>query len=141
VGVQGDRLLRKECTTSLIKTAWPDEPAESAQQKFRESAMGKTSTKLCTWAVILAGVLAAGSAQAQTQPDRTIEQFKCKDVMREADQNRAVAIAFLHGYLLGKSGDSKFNVEVLENQTDSFIEKCLDNPQAKAEDVMLKLKK
>jgi len=33
------------------------------------------------------------------------------------------------------------NVEVLENQTDSFIEKCLDNPQAKAEDVMLKLKK
>ena len=103
--------------------------------------MGKTSTKLCTWAVILAGVLAAESAQAQTQPDRTIEQFKCKDVMREADQNRAVAIAFLHGYLLGKSGDSKFNVEVLENQTDSFIEKCLDNPQAKAEDVMLKLKK
>jgi hypothetical protein len=68
-------------------------------------------------------------------------QYKCKDVMREPDENRAVAIAFLHGYLLGKSGDSKFNIEALEKQTDAFIEQCLDSPQAKAEDVMLKLKK
>jgi hypothetical protein len=45
--------------------------------------MGDTSSKLRTLAIILAGVLAAGSAHAQTQPDRTVEQFKCKDVMRE----------------------------------------------------------
>ena len=102
--------------------------------------MGEVSTKLWAPAMMLASVLAAGSAQAQNQADRTIEQFKCKDVMREPDQNRAVAIAFLHGYLLGKSGDSKFNVDVLEKQTDAFIEQCLDNPQTKAEDVMLKLK-
>ena len=81
--------------------------------------MGEASTKLRALAIMLAGVLAAGSAHAQNQPDRTIEQFKCKDVMREPDQNRAVAIAFLHGYLLGKSGDSKFNVDVLEKQTDA----------------------
>ena len=103
--------------------------------------MGETSTKLWTVAITLAGVLAAGSVQAQSQADRTIEQYKCKDVMREPDQNRSVAIAFLHGYLLGKSNDSKFNIEALEKQTDSFIEQCLDNPQAKAEDVMLKIKK
>jgi hypothetical protein len=103
--------------------------------------MGKTSSKLATLAIMLAGVHAAGSAQAQSQANRTIEQYKCKDVMREPDENRAVAIAFLHGYLLGKSGDSKFNVEVLEKQTDAFIEECLDSPQATAEDVMLKLKK
>jgi HdeA/HdeB family len=101
--------------------------------------MGETSTKLGTLAILLAGVLAAGPAQAQA--DRTIDQFTCKDVMREPDQNRAVAIAFLHGYLLGKSNDSKFNVEELEKQTDAFIEQCLDNPQAKAEGVMLKVKK
>ena len=74
-------------------------------------------------------------------PRRRAEQYQCKDVMREPDQNRAVAIAFLHGYLLGKSNDSKFNVEALEKQTDSFIEQCLDNPQANAEGVMLKIKK
>ena len=103
--------------------------------------MSKTSFKLATLAIVVVGILTAGSAQAQSQADRTIEQYKCKDVMREPDGNRAVAIAFLHGYLLGKSGDSKFNVEVLEKQTDSFIEQCLDSPQAMAEDVMLKLKK
>ena len=103
--------------------------------------MSKTFSKLGTLAIILTGVLTAGSAQAQSQADRTIEQYKCKDVMREPDENRAVAIAFLHGYLLGKSGDSKFNVEALEKQTDAFMEQCLDSPQAKAEDVMLKVKK
>jgi hypothetical protein len=105
--------------------------------------MGERSVKLGTLAIMLAGGLAVSSAQAQGQgqPDRTIEQFKCKDVMREPDQNREVAIAFLHGYLLGKSGDSKFNVEILEKQTDAFIDQCLDNPQAEAEEVMLKLKK
>ena len=103
--------------------------------------MGERSIKLGTLAIMLAGGLALGSAQAESQPDRTIEQFKCKDVMREPDQNREVAIAFLHGYLLGKSGDSKFNVETLEKQTDAFIDECLDNPQARAEEVMLKLKK
>jgi HdeA/HdeB family len=126
--------------TSRIKTAWRDEPVDPRRSKCKESEMGEPSTKLWTLAIMLAGVLATGSAQAQSQADRTIEQFKCKDVMREPDQNRAVAIAFLHGYLLGKSGDSKFNVEVLEKQTDAFIEQCLDSPQTKAEDVMLKLK-
>jgi hypothetical protein len=107
--------------------------------KCKESEMSKTFSKLRALAIILAGVLTAGSAQSQG--DRTIEQYKCKDVMREPDENRAVAIAFLHGYLLGKSGDSNFNVDALEKQTDAFIEQCLDSPQAKAEDVMLKLKK
>jgi HdeA/HdeB family len=107
--------------------------------KCKESEMSKTFCKLGALAIILAGVLTAGSAQSQG--DRTIEQYKCKDVMREPDENRAVAIAFLHGYLLGKSGDSNFNVDALEKQTDAFIEQCLDSPQAKAEDVMLKLKK
>ena len=78
---------------------------------------------------------------AQTAADRAVELFSCKDVMREPNTSREVAIAFLHGYLLGKSGGSKFNVEVLEGQTNAFIEECLDNPQSKAADVMARLKK
>jgi HdeA/HdeB family len=94
-------------------------------------------------AAVLASLLAAiGVAPAfgQSAAERTIEQFTCKDVMREAGQNRDVAIAFLHGYLLGKSGTSKFNVETLAKQTDAFIDQCLENPKAKAEDVMAKIK-
>ena len=67
-----------------------------------------------------------------------IELFTCKDVMRQPSTNREIAIAFLHGYLLGKSGNSKFNVEILESQSNAFIEQCLDNPQSKAIDVMMK---
>jgi len=60
--------------------------------------------------------------------------------MREPSTSREVAIAFLHGFLLGKSGTSKFNVDLLKTQTDAFIEECLDHPNEKAIDVMLKLK-
>jgi HdeA/HdeB family protein len=90
---------------------------------------------------LAAGLCGTVPAMAQTATDRTVELFTCKDVMREPNTSREVAIAFLHGWLLGKSGASKFNVEVLEKQTSAFIEECLDNPQSKAADVMGKLKK
>jgi hypothetical protein len=103
--------------------------------------MMKESTFGWATAILIAGSCWAASAAAQTATDRTVELFTCKDVMREPNTSREVAIAFLHGYLLGKSGGSKFNVEVLERQTNAFIEECLDNPQSKAADVMAKLKK
>lgn len=95
----------------------------------------------CAAAVLLANLGVTTPAPAQTATDRAVELFTCKDVMREPNTSREVAIAFLHGFLLGKSGGSKFNVEILEKQTSAFIEECLDNPQSKAADAMAKLKK
>ena len=92
-------------------------------------------------AIVSAGLSLIGSASGQLATERSVDMFTCKDVMREPNTSREVAITFLHGYLLGKSGGSKFNVEVLEKQTNAFIEECLDNPQSKAADVMAKLKK
>jgi HdeA/HdeB family protein len=88
---------------------------------------------------LLSGLVASSAVFAEPQP-RTIEQYLCKDVIRESGDNRDVAIAFLHGYLLGKSGSSKFDLEALHKQTDDFIEQCLDNPAQKAVDVMAKVK-
>ena len=91
--------------------------------------------------VILTTILpGADFALAQPQSDRVVEAFTCKDVMREPNTSREIAIAFLHGYFLGKSGGSRFNVEVVESQTNAFIEQCLDNPLSKALDVMTKIK-
>jgi HPt (histidine-containing phosphotransfer) domain-containing protein len=98
------------------------------------------SASIFVGALVLSGACASSGASAQTQVDRTVEQYACKDIIREEGENRAIAIAFLHGYLVGKSGSSKFNVEAMEKQTDAFIEQCLDNPQARAQDVMLKVK-
>ena len=91
-------------------------------------------------ATVLAGFGWMGAAGAQDSKDRTIEQYTCKDVMRESGPNRDVAIAFLHGYLLGKSGSSKFNVDTLRQQSDAFIERCLDNPGEKAVDAAAKIR-
>jgi len=88
---------------------------------------------------LFSALIATSAISAEPQP-RTIEQYLCKDVMRDSGANRDVAIAFLHGYLLGKSGSSKFDLEVLHKQTDDFIEQCLDNPAQKAVDVMAKVK-
>jgi len=95
-------------------------------------------------AALACAMLMSGAALAQTSKDtgdRTVEQYACKDVMRESGGNRDVAIAFLHGFLLGKSGGSGFNVETLRKETDAFIERCLDNPALKAIDAMTAAKK
>ena len=103
--------------------------------------MARATWSGCMALFLVAGLCWPDTAAAQTATDRAVELFTCKDVMREPNTSREVAIAFLHGYLLGKSGGSKFNVEVLEKQTSAFIEQCLDNPRDNAADVMAKLKK
>lgn len=94
-------------------------------------------------AAILAAVLVwtVEPAPAQDNLNRTIDQYRCRDVMREAGSNRDVAIAFLHGYLLGRSGSQSFNLDALHKQTEAFVEHCLSNPDGKAVDSMTAVKK
>ncbi len=93
--------------------------------------------------IVIATVLYAGwassSASAQGSNDRMIEQYTCKDIMRESGPSRDVAIAFLRGFLLGKSGGTKFNIDVLHKQSDEFIERCLANPDEKAMEAMSRI--
>jgi hypothetical protein len=90
---------------------------------------------------MLLGAAQFQPAYPQTAPDRVVEQYLCKDVMRESGVDRDVAIAFLHGFLLGKSGTSKFNVDRLRKESDQFIEMCLERSGEKAVDVMTAVKK
>ena len=90
--------------------------------------------------IAAAAVLPLGSAGAQDAKPRKVEQYSCKDVMREQGSNRDVAIAFLHGFALGKSGGSGFDLGALHKQSDAFIERCLDNPAERALDAMTKVK-
>lgn len=95
-----------------------------------------------TAAIFIATALHAGlaiPASAQDGKDRNIEQYACKDIMRESGASRDVAIAFLRGFLLGKSGGTKFNIDVLHKQSDEFIERCLANPDEKAMEAMTKI--
>ena len=100
----------------------------------------RASPRIAVAAFIAFAVLACGWTAVQAANTRTIEQYTCKDVMREHGDNRDVTIAFLHGFLLGKSGSSAFDIDALHKQTSDFIEYCLDNPSVKAVDAMSKIK-
>ena len=90
--------------------------------------------------LVLAAGLSADPAAAQERNMRSVDEYTCKDVMRETGRNREVAIAFLHGYLLGKSGVQAFDLDAFGKQTAAFIERCLDHPNDGAVATMLKMK-
>jgi hypothetical protein len=77
---------------------------------------------------------------AQEKGERSVDQYTCKDVMRESGPSRDVAIAFIHAFLLGRANATTFNVDALHKQTDAFVNRCLDNPNEKALDAMMKVK-
>lgn len=64
--------------------------------------------------------------------DKNLASYTCKDVMLFSGKDRDVAIAVLHGFILGKSGSTTFNTDVLAAGTDKFMDFCLDNPTKKA---------
>ncbi len=57
--------------------------------------------------------LVEGAAGAHDWRFRTVEQYACKEIMPEGGSQRDAAIAFLHGFILGKSGSSQFNLDEL----------------------------
>ena len=116
-------------------------PPERDGSRASKVKLIKRALRACVPATLIAVLCWTGASSAQTTSDRAVEAFTCKDVMREPNSSREVAIAFLHGFLLGKSGGSKFNVEVLEKQTNAFIEQCLDDPKGNAVDVMARVRK
>ena len=103
--------------------------------------MARVLKRILVFSGTVSIMIAATGIHAQPQPERAVEQFSCKEVMHETGADRDVAIAFLHGYLLGKSGSSKFNLDVLRKQTDDFVDRCLNNPTEKALDSMISVKK
>ncbi len=71
------------------------------------------------------------SAVAQEEDD--LNSLICKDVMILSGSDRDTTIAFIHGYLLGKSGSSKVDdLDKLTDTTEAFLNKTLDEPNAKA---------
>ena len=73
-----------------------------------------------------------GMASANEEKPRNINDLLCKDVLRTSGEDRAIALAFLHGYLLAKSGEDIIYRSKLSSGSDDFIEACLDDVNSKA---------
>lgn len=82
-------------------------------------------------AIALLAASAATPAMA-AESDKNVADYTCKEVMLFSGRDRDVAIALLHGFILGKSGKTTFNTDVLSAGTDKFLDYCLDNPGKKA---------
>ena len=74
----------------------------------------------------------ATTAAEVTSTARDFGALSCKDVMRLSGTDREIALAFAHGYRLGKKGSTQYDVEALAQVTDQFIDYCLDHPAESA---------
>jgi len=74
----------------------------------------------------------AGTAGASNEESKSINDYLCKDILRASGNDRDIAIAFMHGYLMGKSGEHVINKPRLSKATDDFIEACLGDANSKA---------
>lgn len=71
-------------------------------------------------------------AAAADEATVDISEYLCKDIMRMTDDERAISMGVLHGYRLGKKGQTKFDSAPLAKLSNDFVEYCLDNPHEKA---------
>ena len=103
-----------------------------------------SKTKYILRSVVIAVALCvalSGVSMAQDKGPKDLNDYICKDIMRMSGEHRSIAIAFLHGYFLGKKESTAFDTQKMAEATDRFIEYCLDNPGAKALDAMGKFVK
>lgn len=87
----------------------------------------------------ISAIFALAPAAAQPKTEVTIDRYSCRELLRESGTDRDVAVSFIHGYILGKAGATKLNIETVRKHTNQFIERCLDNPQAGALETMIKV--
>ena len=89
-------------------------------KSHRVLAVAVTFTMLC-----LGGTTAFSGELSEP---RDLKDFQCKDVMILSGDDREIAIALAHSYMLGKKNTTRYVPEVLAVATDNFMDYCLDHP-------------
>ena len=102
-------------------------------KSHRVLAVAVTFTMLC-----LGGSTAFAGELSEP---KDLKDNKCKDVMILSGEDREIAIALAHGYVLGKKNTTRYVPEVLGVATDNFMDYCLDHPADNALEVFEKFTK
>ena len=97
--------------------------------------MSKVNSSILVTAA-LAGLCSTGLSAVAADPPGSSEMdlgsSSCKEVMRMSGAERDLALAFVHGYMLGKKGTTRYDIEKLSAITDRFLDYCLDHPTENA---------
>ena len=67
-----------------------------------------------------------------------VSNYQCREFLLASGDERDLAIMFLQGYFVGKSGKTTYDRDHLARATDRFLEMCLDTPDEKVIVVMEK---
>ena len=95
--------------------------------------MTRLQQKFLTAAAAAALLLGSTAIFAEEQPAmKDLSTELCKDLMILSGEERVIALAFVHGYRLGKKNTTKYDPEALGQISDKFMDYCLDNPKEKA---------
>ena len=86
--------------------------------------------KLVIGLMLMLGLI--GIASANEEDGRNVNDILCKDVLRTSGNDRDIAMAFMHGYLMGQSGENMIHRAKLYKASDDFIEACLNDTSSKA---------
>jgi hypothetical protein len=92
------------------------------------------SHKFLAVAATFSALCFAGSTAYSDELSETkdLKDSQCKDVMILSGEDREIAIAFAHGYMLGKKNTTQYVPAELGDATDKFMAYCLDNPKDNA---------
>ncbi|MCG3202228.1 MAG: hypothetical protein NFCOHLIN_02108 [Gammaproteobacteria bacterium] len=82
-------------------------------------------------AAALATAASAAVAEEPIQSITDITAVTCKDVMSSDDRGRELSMAYMHGYLNGKAGNTALELNKNAAITDKVRDYCLDNPTAR----------
>lgn len=74
----------------------------------------------------------AGAFAADPASSKDLGTYSCKEIMRLSGEDRDIAVALAHGYVMGKQNTTQFDTEAMARTTDIFIDYCLDNPTERA---------
>lgn len=92
------------------------------------------SHRILSVAVAFSALCFGGSAAyaGELSEPRDLKDNQCRDVMILSGEDREIAIAFAHGYMLGKKNTTRYVPEELGEATDKFMDYCLDHPHENA---------
>lgn len=107
---------------------------------YRSQVVTAAAAMLAALALSFAGT-GALAADPPGANERDLKNNLCKDVMRLSGEDREIALALAHGYVLGKKGTTKYEIDRLAGITDKFVDYCLDHPNENALDAFERLAK
>lgn len=87
---------------------------------------------VCAATLVACSLAGTEVLAAEGQSQRDLTAYACKDVMRLSGEDREIALALVHGYVLGKKGTTRYEIEALAQITDRFVDYCLDHPTENA---------